>query len=125
MSRRGRRHQRQRRRHWRLPLIVFLGRCEARIGLCLRQFQRNGARFEHGVVEPANVECLAECLLRLVTQLADFKAANHVRRRLTGVDDIAFDGFHDAAGGVCRVILDIFDRLFTRLAFVLQTAVYH
>jgi hypothetical protein len=72
-------------------------------------------------MEPANVEFLAECLLRLVTQLVDFQAANHVRRRLTGVDDAAFDGFHDAAGGVCRVILDIFDRLLARSAFVVQS----
>lgn len=63
-------------------------------------------------MEGAHVELGAKLLLRLVAQFADLEAADHISRRLTGIDDVALNGLHDAARRVGRIIGDIFDRLF-------------
>jgi len=76
-------------------------------------------------MEAAYVEFLAQRLLRLVAQFADFQAANHIGGRLAGVDDVAFNRLDDAARRIGAIVLNIFNRLFAGPAFVVQAAIDH
>ena len=85
--------------------------------------ERDRAAAEHHVVERADVEPVAQLVRRFAAQLLDLQFADLVRQRLARVADVAVDFIDDVEFGLCRVRLEVIDRLLPRPVLVMQAGV--
>src|SRR3546814_9371864 len=82
------------------PTSLTLLRGDPRIDPPFEDIERHGPRFEHDVVEGAEIELVAERRLRAAAQFHDLELADQIGGRLPRIDDIAFDRLFDFAVGV-------------------------
>src|SRR3954469_8488300 len=86
-------------------------RVDIGLHLLVEQVERQRPVLEHGGVEGADVEPIAELAPRFFAKLEDPQLANLVARRLPGIVDVALDLLDDVALGQQRIGLEIGDRL--------------
>src|SRR5690606_14300276 len=79
----------------------------------VRRLQWHEPRTKDGVVEPLDVEAVAQRLLGLPADPHDLETPDHVRRRLAGQGDVPVDLVLDADLAHRRVLLQEVDRLLT------------
>ena len=74
-------------------------------------------------MELAHGELVTQRFLRPATKLDDFEFADHIGRRLTGVDDIALDRLADITFGIGRIVRQILNGFLAAPALVMDAGV--